>query len=154
MTDEDRGAIWPDQTFHFVVKFVDSDTTIPFQDISGLDTEAQTIEYRHGNGATLYPQKMPGLGKVNSVTMKTGTFEGQNELFAWFSKIKLNTTARETVTISLMDEQGAAMMEWTLHNAWPTKITSASASTADNSSEIDQLDLAFETMTLRNNNNA
>ena len=147
-----ENAIWPMPQFYFQVKW--GSTEINFSEISGLDNEAQIIEYRHGNSPSFYPIKMPGLGKVNNVTMKRGVFVGDNTFWDWFSKIKLNTIARVTVTISLLNEEGKPTMVWTLNNAWPTKITSTGMKSDDSSAAIDQLDVAFETMTIANENNA
>ena len=147
-----ENAIWPMPQFYFQVKW--GSTEINFSEISGLDNEAQIIEYRHGNSTSFYPIKMPGLGKVNNVTMKRGVFVGDNTFWDWFSKIKLNTIARVTVTISLLNEEGKPTMVWTLNNAWPTKITSTGMKSDDSSAAIDQLDVAFETMTIANENNA
>lgn len=41
-----------------------------FEEVSGLDMEAQTIEYRAGNCSQFAPLKMPGLRKYGDVTMK------------------------------------------------------------------------------------
>ena len=41
---------------------------------SGLESEAQVIEYRAGNSAIFSTIKMPGLKKVGNVTMKKGIF--------------------------------------------------------------------------------
>ncbi|WP_018970917.1 phage tail protein [Rubritalea marina] len=147
-----ENAIWPMPQFYFQVKW--GSTEINFSEISGLDNEAQIIEYRHGNSPVFYPIKMPGLGKVNNVTMKRGVFVGDNTFWEWFSKIKLNTVARVTVTISLLNEAGKPTMTWTLRNAWPTKITSTGMKSDDSSAAIDQLDVAFETMEIANQNNA
>ncbi|MFC5049182.1 phage tail protein [Rubritalea spongiae] len=146
-----ENAIWPMPQFYFQVKW--GSTEINFSEISGLDNEAQIIEYRHGNSPVFYPIKMPGLGKVNNVTMKRGVFVGDNTFWQWFSKIKLNTVARVTVTISLLNEAGKPTMTWTLRNAWPTKITSTGMKSDDSSAAIDQLDVAFETMEIANKNN-
>ena len=146
-----ENAIWPMPQFYFQVKW--GNTEINFSEISGLDNEKQIIEYRHGNSKSFYPIKMPGLGKVNNVTMKRGVFVGDNTFWNWFSKIKLNTVARVTVTISLLNENGKPTMVWTLKNAWPTKITSTGMKSDDSAAAIDQLDVAFETMTIKNNNN-
>jgi len=145
-------AIWPMPQFYFQVKW--GPTEINFSEISGLDNEAQIIEYRHGNSPIFYPIKMPGIGKVNNVSMKRGVFVGDNTYWDWFSKIKLNTIARITVTINLLNEAGKPTMNWTLNNAWPTKITSTGMKSDDNAAAIDQLDVAFETMVIGNANNA
>ncbi len=147
-----ENAIWPMPQFYFQVKW--GATEINFSEISGLDNEAQIIEYRHGNSKSFYPIKMPGIGKVNNVTMKRGVFVGDNTFWKWFSKIKLNTVARVTVTINLLNENNKPTMTWTLKNAWPTKITSTGMKSDDSSAAIDQIDVAFETMVIGNANNA
>lgn len=86
--------------------------------------------------------------------MKRGVFVGDNTYWDWFSKIKLNTIARETIIINLLNENGDPTMNWTLLNAWPTKITSPGMKSDDNSAAIDQIDVAFETMVIGNANNA
>ena len=147
-----ENAIWPMPQFYFRVMW--GSTEIKFSEISGLDNEAQIIEYRHGSSKSFYPIKMPGIGKVSNVTMKRGVFVGDNTYWDWFSKIKLNTIARVTVTIQLLNEAGKPTMSWTLKNAWPTKITSTGMKSDDNAAAIDQIDVAFETMIIGNANNA
>ena len=147
-----ENAIWPMPQFYFQVMWGSQE--INFSEISGLDNEKQIIEYRHGNSKSFYPIKMPGIGKVNNVSMKRGIFVGDNTYWDWFSKIKLNTIARETIIINLLNENGAPTMNWTLLNAWPTKITSPGMKSDDNSAAIDQIDVAFETMVIGNANNA
>ena len=39
---------WPLLKFYFLVNFGDG-PGVPFQEVSGLETETQVIEYRHGN---------------------------------------------------------------------------------------------------------
>lgn len=150
-TGAKENAVWPMPQFYFSVKW--GSTEINFSEISGLDNEKQIIEYRHGNSPVFYPTKMPGLGKVNNVTMKRGVFVGDNRFWSWYSKIKLNTVARVTVTISLLNENGKPTMTWVLRNAWPTKITSTGMKSDDSSAAIDQLEVAFETMEISNANN-
>ena len=84
-----ENATWPMPKFHFKV-FWDS-ATISFSEVSGLDTETQIIEYRHGDSPSYYPIKMPGIGKVGNVTMKRGVFVGDTTYWEWYEKIKLNT---------------------------------------------------------------
>lgn len=88
-----------------------------FQEISGLDVEAQAIEYRAGDSAQFPVQKMPGLKKFSDVTMKRGIFKGDHPFWDWFNEIMTNTIKRKPVTISLLDESGTPTMVWTLANA-------------------------------------
>ena len=43
-----------------------------FQEVSGLNTETQWIEYRHGNSKDPGTIKMPGIQKTANVTLKKG----------------------------------------------------------------------------------
>ncbi|MCS3870507.1 phage tail-like protein [Chryseobacterium ginsenosidimutans] len=79
---------------------------IGFQEVSGLNVEAGLIEYRHGASPDFSKIKMPGLKVFNNITLKRGTFKSDNEFFAWFQTIQLNTVERRSITISLLDENG------------------------------------------------
>ncbi len=110
-----KSTDWPAQQFTFEVD-VSGVGTGKFREVSGLESEAQAIEYRHGNSPVFSNQKMPGLAKVGNITLK-GPTQG-SLLSAW--------RARTTVTIKLLDQAGNPTMVWTLQNAWPTKISGSS----------------------------
>ena len=154
MAGEVENNIWPLPKFKFNVTFAVAKISIQFSEISGLDEEAQIIEYRHGNSTGNFNIKMPGLQKFNNVTLKRGVFVGNNEFYDWFARIKANTIARETVTIQLSNENNAVTMQWTLNNAWPTKVTSTDMKSDANEAAIETLELAFESLVVDNNNNA
>ena len=48
MAGEEQDTNWPLPKFYFKVDF-GGDSDSAFQEVSGLDTETQIIEYRHGN---------------------------------------------------------------------------------------------------------
>ena len=147
MTGEAQDTNWPLPKFYFSVSFGNG-VTAPFQEVSGLETETQTIEYRHGNSPIFAPIKMPGLAKVGNVTMRKGIFAGSGELWDWFSQITMNTIARRTVVVSLLDETGTPKMVWTLNNAFPTKITGTDMKSDGNEVAVESLEIAFETMVI------
>lgn len=94
--------------------------------------------------------KMPGIKKYSNVSLKKGVFIRDNKLFDWFNTINMNTIQRETVTISLLDEEGNPTMVWKLVNAWPTKVTGVSLKSDGNAIAIEQLELAHEGLTIKN----
>ena len=63
-------SVWPLPKFHFQVKW-DAEV-MSFQEVSGLDMEAQLLEYRHGDSKEFSTMKMPGIKKFGNVTMKKG----------------------------------------------------------------------------------
>jgi len=141
-------SVWPLPKFHFQVKW-DSEV-MSFQEVSGLDMEAQAIEYRNGDSKEFSTIKMPGIKKFGNVTMKKGVFKSDNKFWDWFNEIKMNTITRKPVTISLLDEEGNATMVWTLANAWPTKITGTDLKSDGNEVAIETIEIAHEDLTIAN----
>ena len=141
-------SVWPLPKFYFQVKW-DSEE-LAFQEVSGLDIEAQPIEYRHGNSKEFSVIKMPGLQKSGNITMKKGIFKSDNKFWDWFSQIKMNTVERIPLTISLLDESGSATMVWTVKNAWPTKITGTDLKSEGNEVAIESIEIVHEGITIDN----
>ncbi|HEY1255734.1 MAG TPA: phage tail protein [Terracidiphilus sp.] len=144
-----QSATWPLPKFYFKVDIGDQ-KDVPFQEISGLDTETQSIEYRAGNSKEFSTVKMPGIKKTGNVTLKKGIFAKDNKFWDWYNQIKLNTIKRVTVTIQLCDEAGSPTMVWTLANAWPTKITGTDMKSDGNEVAVETLEVAHEGLTIAN----
>jgi phage tail-like protein len=150
MSEENVNNLWPMPKFYFEVSLGSQNSAVSFQEVSGLDTESQSIEYRH-NGSKLFSTfKMPGLPKIGNVILKKGLFMNDDSFWDWFNAIKMNTIKRETVTIQLMDEKRKPTMTWTLTNAWPIKITGTDLKSDNNEIAVESLELAFEGFTIRN----
>ena len=143
-----QNSIWPLPKFHFNVKW-DAEQ-LSFQEVSGLDTESQMIEYRHGEINDYGTINMPGMIKVGNVTMKKGVFKSDNNFWDWYNQIKMNTIKRIPITISLLDENGAATMVWKLNNAWPTKITATDLKSDGNEVAIESIEIVHEGITIEN----
>lgn len=54
MAGEKQDSVWPLPVFYFKVE-IGSLGEIAFKEVSGMDAEAQVIEYRHGNSPQ-FPQ--------------------------------------------------------------------------------------------------
>ncbi|MBP1638843.1 MAG: phage tail protein [Bacteroidetes bacterium] len=148
MAGEAQDQVWPLPKFYFSVTIASLDAT--FQEVSGLEIEAQVIEYRHGNSPEFSTIKMPGIKKFGDITLKKGVFKSDNKFWDWFNKIKMNTIERQSVTISLLDEAGAPTMVWTLKNAWPSKITGTDLKSDGNEVAVETLVLVHEGLTIAN----
>ena len=141
-------SLWPMRKFYF--KVVMNSTEISFQEVSGLETESQPIEYRHGNNPLFSTVKMPGIAKYGNVTMKKGVFKSDIKFWDWYNQIKTNIIKKEAVIISLLDETGNATMTWTLTNAFPTKITSTDLKTDGNEVAIETIEFTHEGLIIEN----
>lgn len=151
MSKHDEG-VWPMPKFRFEVDLGTDMQSVAFQEVSGLDVENQIIEYRKSNSSLFSTENMPGITKNGNVTMKRGVFVNDNNFWKWFDQIKMNTIVRRTVVIKLLDERGAVTMQWTLNNAWPTKITSTDLKSDGNEVAVDTLEIAHEKLTINNGN--
>jgi phage tail-like protein len=141
-------AAWPIPKFRFEVKW--DSNVMSFQEVSGLDVEAQPIEYRAGDSPSFSVIKMPGIKKYTDITMKKGVLKSDNKFWDWFNSIKMNTIKRIPVTISLLDEAGKPTMVWTLANAWPTKISGTDLKSTGNEVAVETIVIAHEGLTIAN----
>lgn len=139
-----QGAPWPLPKFRFSVDWGTVQTGISFQEVSGLESETQIIEYRDSNSPQFSTVKMPGIAKYGNVTMKRGIFANDNLFWTWYNQIKMNTIQRQTVTIKLLDQDGKTVVTWTLNNAWPTKISSTDLKSDGNEVAIDTIEIVHE----------
>ncbi|MBT9487585.1 MAG: phage tail protein [Rubrivivax sp.] len=140
-------SAWPTARFQFDVRWGDG-TVMHFQEISGLETETQVIEYRHGNSPVFAAMKMPGLVKYGNVTLKKGSAPASAQTTAWFNAVRTNTVQRATVTIRLLDERGAPAMVCTLAKAWPRKLTGTDLNPTGDQWALETIEIAHEGMTL------
>ena len=150
MAGEKQEAPWPMPKFRFEVDLGTELKGVAFQEVSGMDVENQIIEYRNSNSTLFSVSKMPGIVKYGNVTMKRGVFVNDNSFWDWHAEIKMNTIKRRTVIIRLLDENGEVTMQWTLNNAWPTKITSTDLKSEGNEVAIDTLEIAHEELIIAN----
>ena len=149
MTQGNQNDTWPLPKFYFLVNI--NGNEVSFQEVTGLETETQVIEYRHGNSKQFSTIKMPGIAKIGNVILKKGVFTKDNNFFEWYSAIKMNTIKRNDVIIKLLDESGKPTMTWTLQNAWPTKISGTDLKSDGNEVAVESIEIAHEGIQINNN---
>ncbi|WP_394666746.1 phage tail protein, partial [uncultured Chryseobacterium sp.] len=126
-------------------------TNIGFQEVSGLSIERDIIEYRQGASPDFSKIKMPGMTKFGNITLKRGTFKGDNDYFEWLQTVQMNTVERRSITISLLDENGAPAVTWKVKNAFPLKLQSTDLKAEGNEVAIETLEIAHEGLTIEHN---
>ncbi|WP_346857586.1 phage tail protein [uncultured Draconibacterium sp.] len=139
---------YPIVKFHFQVEW--GGTKIGFTEVSGLDVETEVVEYRHGASPEYFKTKMPGMQKYSNIILKRGTFASDNEYFAWWNTVKLNTIERRDITISLLNEEHSPVVVWKVKNAWPTKIQSTDLKADGNEVAIETMELVHEGLSIQN----
>lgn len=139
---------YPIPKFHFRLEW--GGTNIGFSEISGMNIENKVIEYRDGISPEYSKIKMPGMREYSNITLKRGTFQGDNEFYNWLNTISLNTVERRDLTISLLNEKHEPVVVWKVHQAFPTKVQSTDLKADGSEVAIEQLDLAHEGLTIEN----
>jgi phage tail-like protein len=139
-------AEYPLSKFHFQVDW--GGTKLGFSEVSGLAVETQPIEYRDGVMPEYSKIKMPGMQKYGNITLKRGTFKADNEFFAWWNTVKLNTIERRDIIIKLLNEEHQPVMTWKVKNAWPSKVTSTDLKADGNEVAIESLEVVHEGLTM------
>lgn len=140
--EKQDASIWPLVKFAFQVKW--NNDEFLFQEVTGLSSETQVIEYRVGSSPVFSTVKMPGIQKFSNVTLKKGMFIGDKKMWEKYNLLAMNTYERATITISLLDEKQGVAMSWTLTNAFPVKITVTDMKADGNEIAVESIELAHE----------
>jgi phage tail-like protein len=138
-------TVWPLVKFSFKVMWDGAE--LIFQEVTGLSSETQVIEYRGGSSPVYSTVKMPGIQKFSNITLKKGIFKGDKALWEKYGGIKMNIYKRSTIVISLLDEAQGIAMSWTLKNAFPSKITVTDMKSDANEVAVETMELAHEGLT-------
>jgi phage tail-like protein len=141
-------AQYPIPKFHFQVEW--GGAKIGFTEVTGLEVSTDVIEYRDGASPEYHKIKMPGMQKFSNVTLKRGTFKGDNDFYNWWNTVALNTIVRRDVTVSLLNESHEPVVVWKIKNAWPLKVQSTDLKADGNEVAIESLELAHEGLTIQN----
>jgi phage tail-like protein len=141
-------ANYPLPKFHFQVEW--GGANIGFTEVSGLDVQTDPIEYRDGSSPEYVKTKMPGMQKFSNITLKRGTFKGDNDFYAWWNTVALNTIERRNVTISLLNENHEPVVVWKVKNAWPIKVQSTDLKADGNEVAIESIELVHEGLVIQN----
>ncbi|MFJ9561465.1 phage tail protein [Streptomyces fuscichromogenes] len=139
--------------FNFLVDFATGDASTVrggFQEVSGMNIEVTSADYRAGNSPVNHPIKVNGVYKIGDVTFKRGLI-GALDLFQWVAAIRSgDQSALRTVHVSLQDEaHNGPVMTWTLLNARPLRYTAPSLNAkAGSEIAIEELVLSVEDMSV------
>ena len=115
-----------------------------------VEANRRVIEYREGNSPLYSKIKMPGMRKFSNITLKRGSFNGDNEFYSWFNTVQLDTIERRNITISLLNESHEPVIVWKVNNAWPLKIQSTDLKADGNEVAIESMELAHEGLEIQN----
>jgi phage tail-like protein len=137
-----RRANDPLAVFNFQLE-IDGITRAGFSECTGLNAEANVIEYREGN-ESLTTRKLHGLIKYGNVTLKWGVTQDP-ELFNWFKTVVDGDIDRkQTMSVVLLDEQRNEAVRWNIINAWPSKYVIPDMKSDGNEIAFESVELCHE----------
>ena len=138
---------YPLARFHFQVDW--GGTKISFSEVTGLVMEREKIEYRHSDSKDFSKISMPGLIKLNNITLKRGKFEGDFDYNTWLDEVANDRAGgRRDVVIRLLNEQHEPVAAWSATRCFPVKVTAPDLKSDANEAAIESLEIAHEGLKL------
>ena len=133
----------PYLSYNFLVE-IDGITRASFQQVSGIDSKIDVVEYREG-GQNTTPHKLPGQTKYSNVTLRWGITDDM-ELYDWHKDAVRGTIERKNGSIVQLGRDGAEVARWNFVQAWPASYTGPELNAEGTDVAIETLELAHEGM--------
>lgn len=119
-----------------------------FSEISGLDSEYETIEHKTVNALGMQIlQQVPGRQNFSEITLRRGITSSLG-FWMWHEGIALGLTEvlRANVSITMYDRSYKPLVQWDLFRAWPSKVSGPEISAESNDIAVEELTLVHEGM--------
>jgi phage tail-like protein len=121
-------------------------SVISCSEVSGLSLEVETTIYKHGFSFLSGFQVIPGQSKEVRLSIKKGITTNGNYFSDWIGLVypliiplPLGFSRKRDILVDLCDENGDAVVRWTVVKAMPTKLEAPTFDAATN-------EVAFEKM--------
>lgn len=135
----------PYGNYNFSVDIGASVGEIGFAEVEIPSAEIDVIEYREGADRVTAVRKLPGRARYGNVVLRRG-IDGGLSIWEWFKAARDGQVERRNVTITLLDEQRNAVLQWRLRDAWPVKYDPSDLNAKGNEVLIETLELAVESI--------
>jgi phage tail-like protein len=120
-----------------------------FTEVTGLVMEREKIEYRHSDSKDFSKISMPGMIKINNITLKRGKFEGDFDYNTWLDEISTERVeGRRDVVIRLLNERHEPVAAWSATRCFPVKVTAPDLKSDANEAAIESIEIAHEGLKL------
>lgn len=155
LSADDIKSRYPLPVYNYKVEI--SGEVIAFSEVSGLSKSIGTSTYKESKtnqpGAGPIIMHMPAQPTPLNITLKKGYVRTKNipVLYDWINSIAINQVEKKDIKVRLCDENGDAIVTWTVINAFPTKLD---APTFDANSEdvaIESMELMADDLTMEEN---
>ena len=135
----------PYKNCRFIVE-VEGIAQTGFSEVTIPDSTQDIIEYREGNESSSV-RKLPGLVKYGNITLKWGITDSL-DLYNWRKLFEQGDmgTARRSMSIILLDEEGNQAARWNFYEAWPSKYDGPDLNAVGTDVAIETMEIVYERM--------
>ncbi len=130
--------------FHFKVEFSggSDDQDNRFQEVTGLNAEVSTEEFREG-GLNEYAHRMPTGAKYGNLVLKRG-FVNSSDVGTWCREAVENFDFEpRDVAVTLLDEEHEPLATWNFLRAYPVKWSLSDLKAQENALAVESLELSY-----------
>jgi len=130
--------------YNFIVE-LEGAQVAAFKAVSGLQVEAEPIEYMNGDDGTV--RKRPGRLKVSNITLKRGYADKwNNELWKWWDTVATGKVERKSGSIVLCNDHRKEICRYNFTEAWPIKWKGWELDGMGNATAIEEVEICCETL--------
>ncbi|WP_051942343.1 phage tail protein [Streptacidiphilus rugosus] len=94
-----------------------------FQELSGITTEVEPVDYLSSSDKEVIFKKLPGKRKPPTIILKRGKTSGV-ELWSWHQSVLAGdiVAARKSASLVMYNFDGQPVARYYLEHAWPCKL--------------------------------
>ena len=148
----DLKSAYPIPVYNYRVE-IDGEV-VSFSEVSGLSISVETTTYKESPTSTGVAgpriMVMPGQFSQPTISLKKGLVPTVSipVLYDWINSTQLNQVDKKDIQISLCDEAGQPIVNWTVYNAFPTKLDAPSFDANSNDAAVESMDLICDKITM------
>lgn len=130
--------------YHFAIE-IDGTEIAQFQELSGLNSEVDVIDYKFNSKVGGGIHRVPGNRKPPTLTLKRGK-DSDMTLWKWHQDIYEGkvAVARKSGAVIFKDYTEAEVSRYDFHNAWPSKVSISSAKAGANEVLVEEVTIVAE----------
>ena len=155
LSPEDIKNRYPLPVYNYKVEI--NGETIAFKQVSGLSKSFETTTYKEsktnqpGSGPEI--MHMPGQIQPINIKLEKGYVRTKNlpVFYNWINGTRINQIEKKDIKVRLTDEEGKAVVTWTVVNAFPTKLEAPTFDANSNDMAIESLDLMADNLFMEEN---
>lgn len=136
---------WLIPAFYFTVVIDNSNDESAFQEVSGIESQIETEEYREGGNNLVY--YLPKSIKHSNLSLKRGIADSDSTLVKWCHTTLESQLAKpiepKTISVRLLNENGNPCRVWVFYNAYPVKWKVDGFNSTKNDIAIEEIEFCY-----------